>query len=73
MLTMDGAYFARKLLTKLNAETFSKSPACGRCGRRDIEIRRRKNTTWYWRCHNTACKTGPVGRSAWTLDIRNTR
>ncbi|MBQ0986000.1 AAA family ATPase [Streptomyces sp. F63] len=72
MVTMEGAHFARKLLEHEHAEVFARPPKCGRCGGRDIEIRRRKNATWYWRCYETHCKTDPkTGRSnAWNQDIR---
>lgn len=71
MLTMRGAHFARKLLAHLNAEDFACPPRCGRCGGTSIEIRRRRNGTWFWRCHDTVCKTDPKGKSnAWNQDIR---
>lgn len=71
MLTMRGAHFASKLLKQLNAEVFALPPTCGRCGGSSIEIRRRKNSTWYWRCYDTTCKTTPSGNSnAWNQDIR---
>ncbi|WP_079138148.1 AAA domain-containing protein [Actinacidiphila rubida] len=74
MLTMHGAHFARKLLTELNAEIFSRPPKCGRCGSTSIELRRRRNRTWFWRCYDNTCKTTPNGRSdAWTRDIKLTR
>ncbi|WP_455351932.1 phospholipase D-like domain-containing protein [Streptomyces sp. SYSU K217416] len=71
MLTMRGAHFARKLLEHEHAETFAAPPKCGRCKGSDIEIRRRKNGTWVWRCYATACKvTATGGINAWTQDIR---
>lgn len=71
MVTMRGTYFARKLLAHEQAETFARPPKCGRCQGTEIEIRRRKNGNWFWRCYTTACKTTPSGRSnAWTQDIR---
>ncbi|MFE5859067.1 AAA domain-containing protein [Streptomyces virginiae] len=71
MVAMRGAYFARKLLAHEHAETFAHPPKCGRCQGAEIEIRRRKNGNWFWRCYATACKTTPSGRSnAWTQDIR---
>jgi hypothetical protein len=71
MLTMHGAYFARKLLEQQHAETFARPPKCGRCGGSSIELRRRTNGTWFWRCYDTTCKSTPTGRSnAWNLDIR---
>ncbi|MGN9816995.1 AAA domain-containing protein [Streptomyces sp. SD11] len=71
MLTMRGGYFARKLLEIQHADTFTRPPKCGRCGGTSIELRRRKNSTWFWRCYDTVCKTGANGRSnAWNQDIR---
>lgn len=71
MLTMRGAHFARKLLEHEHAELFTRPPKCARCGGTSIELRRRKNSTWFWRCYDTVCKTGANGRSdAWNLDIR---
>ncbi|MEU2023193.1 AAA domain-containing protein [Streptomyces sp. NPDC016469] len=71
MVTMRGAHFARKLLAHEHAKTFSRPPKCGRCGGTEIEIRRRRNGNWFWRCYATACKTTATGRShAWTQDIR---
>lgn len=70
MLTMRGGYFARKLLEIQHAELFTRPPKCGRCGGTCIELRRRTNGTWFWRCYDTVCKAGPNGRSnAWNLDI----
>ncbi|REK84815.1 hypothetical protein DY245_41180 [Streptomyces inhibens] len=71
MLTMRGTYFARKLLAHEHAEAFARPPKCGRCKGAEIEIRRRKNGTWFWRCYAAACKTTPSGRThAWNQDIR---
>ncbi|MBK3559982.1 AAA family ATPase [Streptomyces sp. MBT56] len=71
MVAMRGAYFARKLLAHEHAETFARPPKCGRCHGTEIEIRRRKNGTWFWRCYAVTCKTTSSGRSdAWNLDIR---
>ncbi len=58
MLTMRGGHFARKLLEHEQAERFARPPKCGRCGGNSIELRRRKNGVWYWRCYDTVCKTG---------------
>ncbi|WP_329362998.1 AAA domain-containing protein [Streptomyces sp. NBC_01483] len=70
MLTMRGAYFARKLLAHEHAETFARPPKCGRCKGTEIEIRRWKHK-WVWRCYATTCKTSPSGNTnAWTRDIR---
>ncbi|WP_227870340.1 phospholipase D-like domain-containing protein [Streptomyces otsuchiensis] len=72
MVTMRGGHFARKLLEHEHADLFAGPPQCGRCGDRDsIELRRRTNGIWFWRCYDTACKAGRNGRSnAWNQDIR---
>ncbi|MEU0840993.1 AAA domain-containing protein [Streptomyces sp. NPDC005962] len=71
MVTMRGGHFARKLLEHEHAELFTRPPKCARCGGTSIELRRRTNGTWFWRCYDTVCKTGPNGRSnAWNQDIR---
>ncbi|WP_327174329.1 AAA domain-containing protein [Streptomyces sp. NBC_01335] len=71
MVAMRGAHFARRLLAHEHAETFARPPKCGRCRGAEIEIRRRRNGDWFWRCYAPACKTTPSGRSnAWTQDIR---
>jgi hypothetical protein len=71
ILTMRGGHFARKLLEHEHAELFAHPPKCARCGGTSIELRRRTNGTWFWRCYDTVCKTDPNGRSnAWNLDIR---
>ncbi|MGW1596277.1 AAA domain-containing protein [Streptomyces sp. NPDC002343] len=71
MVTMRGGHFARKLLEHEHAEQFTRPPKCGRCGGTSIELRRRKNGTWFWRCYDAVCKTGVNGRSnAWNTDVR---
>ncbi|MGQ4443058.1 hypothetical protein ACN6LI_000491, partial [Streptomyces violaceoruber] len=71
MVTIRGGHFARKLLEHEHAELFARPPKCGRCGGTSIELRRRRNGVWFWRCYDTACKTGRNGRSnAWNQDIR---
>lgn len=71
MLTMRGAHFARKLLEHEHATVFAAPPCCGRCNGAEIEIRRRKNGTWVWRCYAPACKSTPRGgTNAWTQNIR---
>ncbi|MFF5856378.1 AAA domain-containing protein [Streptomyces sp. NPDC012751] len=71
MVTMRGGHFARKLLEHEHAELFTRPPKCARCGGTRIELRRRKNGTWFWRCYDVVCKTGVNGRSnAWNSDIR---
>ncbi|MEV5430233.1 AAA domain-containing protein [Streptomyces sp. NPDC052701] len=74
MVTMRGGHFARKLLEHEHAELFARPPKCARCGGTRIELRRRTNGTWFWRCYDPVCKTGPNGRSnAWNKDIRGVR
>lgn len=68
MVTMRGGHFARKILQHEHAEDFSRPPRCGRCRQRQIDLRRRSNGNWYWRCYNKACQGGP-GKKAWTADI----
>jgi hypothetical protein len=71
MVTMRGGHFARKLLEHEHAELFTRPPKCGRCGGASIELRRRTNGTWFWRCYDAVCKTGANGRSsAWNADVR---
>ncbi|MFF6809239.1 AAA domain-containing protein [Streptomyces sp. NPDC012403] len=71
MVTIRGGHFARKLLEHEHAELFTRPPKCGRCGGTSIELRRRRNGVWFWRCYDTVCKTGRNGRSdAWNQDIR---
>ncbi|MFF4664204.1 AAA domain-containing protein [Streptomyces sp. NPDC001282] len=71
MLTMQGGYFARKLLEHEHATTFAAPPTCGRCKGSEIEIRRYKKDDWVWRCYATACKSTPKGGvNAWTQKIR---
>ncbi|MFE5034998.1 phospholipase D-like domain-containing protein [Streptomyces sp. NPDC056683] len=62
MVTMRGGHFARKLLEHEHAELFTRPPKCARCGGTSIELRRRTNGTWFWRCYDTVCKTGPNGQ-----------
>ncbi|MFE1825182.1 phospholipase D-like domain-containing protein [Streptomyces yangpuensis] len=68
MVTMRGAYFARKILTHEHAEVFARPPKCPHCGQDDIEIRRGAKENWYWRCYNRPCPTGG-GNKAWKKDI----
>ncbi|WP_237523201.1 MULTISPECIES: phospholipase D-like domain-containing protein [unclassified Streptomyces] len=63
MVTMRGGHFARKLLEHEHAELFTRPPKCARCGGTRIELRRRTNGIWFWRCYDTVCNTGPNGRS----------
>ncbi|MFI9552336.1 AAA domain-containing protein [Nonomuraea endophytica] len=64
MLTVHGAHFARKLLQHEHANDFASTPPCGRCGGSEIDLRRRTNGEWYWRCYNQTCQGGS-GRNAW--------
>ncbi|RBQ20614.1 hypothetical protein DP939_05850 [Spongiactinospora rosea] len=68
MLTMRGAHFARRILEHEHAAEFSSPPACGRCGGSDIDVRRRKNGEWYWRCYARTCQVGSAGR-AWHAPV----
>jgi hypothetical protein len=71
MMTICGGHFARKLLEHEHAELFTRPPKCARCGGTSIELRRRKNGVWFWRCYNAVCETGRNGRSdAWNQGIR---
>ncbi|GAA3116999.1 AAA domain-containing protein [Streptomyces echinatus] len=71
MVTIRGGHFARKVLEHEHAELFTRPPKCARCGGTSIELRRRTNGIWFWRCYDTVCKTGRNGRSdAWNQDIR---
>ncbi|AIS01009.1 hypothetical protein SGLAU_25355 [Streptomyces glaucescens] len=71
MVTMRGGHFARKLLEHEHAELFTRPPKCERCGGTSIELHRRTNGTWFWRCYDTIRKTGRNGRSnAWYGDVR---
>ncbi|WP_198167003.1 AAA domain-containing protein [Microbispora sp. ATCC PTA-5024] len=74
MVTMRGGHFARKILQHEHAEDFSRPPRCDRCRQRQVDLRRRQNGRWYWRCYNKACPGGS-GRNAWTADVvlRGTR
>jgi phosphatidylserine/phosphatidylglycerophosphate/cardiolipin synthase-like enzyme len=41
MITMRGHHWARKLLTDLHAEEFSKPPRCGACNGQQVDLRPR--------------------------------
>jgi phosphatidylserine/phosphatidylglycerophosphate/cardiolipin synthase-like enzyme len=70
MITMTGHYWARKLLTELHAEEFSKPPRCGACKGQQVDLHRAKDNSWYWRCYNPACSNAGKGRyRAWTHDV----
>ncbi|NMO57865.1 phospholipase [Actinoplanes sp. TBRC 11911] len=70
MVVMRGAHFARKLLEHEHATVFSRRPPCGVCGSPKVDLRRRSNGNWYWRCYADTCpKRTPTGRGGWTQDI----
>jgi hypothetical protein len=68
MITMRGHHWARRLLTHLHAEEFSKPPRCGACKGQQIDLRRSGSTgPWYWHCYNKACPERGKGKyRAWT-------
>ncbi|MFD3506882.1 AAA domain-containing protein [Nocardia sp. NPDC058666] len=68
MVTMRGSHLAKKLLDAQHAETFARPPECPGCQRRDVDLRRRKNGIWYWRCWNRDCPSRN-GTKAWTRDV----
>jgi hypothetical protein len=71
MITMRGRHWARKLLTDLHAEEFSRPPRCGACNGQQVDLRRASNGgSWYWRCYNPACPDRGKGRyKAWTRPV----
>jgi hypothetical protein len=71
MITMRGHHWARKLLTHLHAEEFSKPPRCGACKGQQVDLRRAGSSgPWYWHCYNKACPERGKGRyRAWTLNV----
>ncbi|WP_433792665.1 AAA domain-containing protein [Actinoplanes sp. CA-252034] len=70
MVAMRGAHFARKLLEHEHSADFSRQPTCGACGSSKVDLRRRRNGNWYWRCYAETCpKRTPSGRGGWTHDI----
>ncbi|MEV7966979.1 AAA domain-containing protein [Sphaerisporangium sp. NPDC088356] len=68
MLTVRGGHFARKILEHEHAEDFSRPPRCGGCQRNDVDLRRRSDGRWFWRCYNRECP-GRRGNRAWTSDV----
>ncbi|MEV0168977.1 AAA domain-containing protein [Nonomuraea fuscirosea] len=72
MVTMHGAHFARKLLEHEHAADFVSPPPCGRCGGRDIDLRRGTNGDWYWRCYDRTCQGGS-GHKAWREPVAFSR
>ena len=70
MITMRGHHWARKLLTDLHAEEFSKPPPCGACKGQQVDLRRASDGSWYWRCYNPACPDRGKGKyKAWTRAV----
>ncbi len=70
MVTMRGSHWARKLLTHLHAEEFSKPPRCGACNGQQVDLRRKGSGLWYWRCYSTACPEHGKGRyRGWTHEV----
>jgi hypothetical protein len=70
MITMRGHHWARKLLTDLHAEEFSKPPRCEACKGQQVDLRRASDASWYWRCYNQACPDRGKGKyRAWTRAV----
>jgi hypothetical protein len=71
MITVRGQHWARKLLTDLHAEEFSRPPRCGACNGHQVDLRRETNSgSWFWRCYNPACPDRGKGRNkAWTRAV----
>jgi phosphatidylserine/phosphatidylglycerophosphate/cardiolipin synthase-like enzyme len=69
MITRRGHHWARRLLTNLHAEEFSRPPQCAACQGRQIDLRR-DSKSWYWHCYSPACpERGKGKRRAWTRDL----
>jgi phosphatidylserine/phosphatidylglycerophosphate/cardiolipin synthase-like enzyme len=70
MVTMRGHHWARKLLTHLHAEEFSRPPRCGACDGQQVDLRRKTSGPWYWHCYNKACPEHGKGKyKGWTRDV----
>jgi len=71
MITMRGYHWARKLLSHLHAEEFSKPPRCGACNGQQVDLRRAGSSgNWYWHCYNKACPERGIGKyKAWTREV----
>lgn len=71
MVTMRGRHLARKLLSHLHAEEFSKPPRCGACNGQQVDLRRAGSSgNWYWHCYNRACPERGKGKhKAWTREV----
>lgn len=72
MLTIKGGHFARKILAHEHAEDFARPPRCGACRGDDVDLRRRTNADWYWRCFNRTC-SGRKANKAWEAPVRFSR
>ncbi|MFI2369039.1 phospholipase D-like domain-containing protein [Streptomyces sp. NPDC018833] len=71
MLTIHGGHFARRILTHEHAEDFARPPRCGACQLDEVDLRRRKNGDWRWRCYNRACPARK-GSRGWETPVRFT-
>ncbi|MFD8910394.1 AAA domain-containing protein [Streptomyces sp. NPDC059575] len=69
MLTIKGGHFARKILTHEHAEDFAKPPRCDACKGEEVDLRRRTDGSWYWRCFNRTCPARR-GSRAWEKAVR---
>jgi phosphatidylserine/phosphatidylglycerophosphate/cardiolipin synthase-like enzyme len=70
MLTLQGEYFARKLLAHEHAVAFSAPPPCGACHGATVQLRRTVQKGWHWRCYATTCpRWDPRGRTNWTEPV----
>jgi len=70
MITTQGRHWARKLLSHLHAEEFSKPPRCGACNGQQVDLRRTSSGSWYWRCYNRSCPEHGKGKyRAWTREV----
>ena len=74
MLTMRGSHFAQKLLKHEHAVEFSSPPRCAECKSSSVDLRRRTDGEWYWRCYSDKCpKWDPHGRRNWTAPALNNK
>ncbi|WP_432834109.1 AAA domain-containing protein [Dactylosporangium sp. CA-092794] len=74
MLTMRGSHFARKILEHEHAAEFARPPQCGACNGTTVDLRRRHNGEWYWRCYSRTCpQWAPGGRKNWTTPALDTK
>ncbi|QES43598.1 hypothetical protein DEJ49_23760 [Streptomyces venezuelae] len=69
MLTIKGGHFARKILTHEHAEDFAEPPRCDACKGDEVDLRRRADGSWYWRCFNRMC-SARRGSRAWEKAVR---